>query len=143
MPAVCDAFGIHFDYPENWELETFDDAEGGGAVIVSSPETAFFQLSRHSAGTDAELLFDEALAALRSEYGAIEAHSAKDTVDGTMVTGYNVNFYCLDLTNTCRIRTITVDSATYMVLFQAEDEEFNRVNAVFEAIFTSLLRSMG
>ena len=30
MPAVCDALGIHFDYPENWELETYDDQQGGG-----------------------------------------------------------------------------------------------------------------
>ena len=142
MPAVCDALGIHFDYPENWELETYDDQQGGGAAIVSSPETAFWQLTRHPAGADAERLFDEALAALRSEYGQIEAHAASDVVDGITVAGYDVNFYCLDLTNTCRLRALPSESGTYLMLFQAEDEELKRVDAVFTAMLTSLIRGM-
>ena len=117
-------------------------SRAGGAAIVSSPETAFWQLIRHPAGADAERLFDEALAALRSEYGEIEAHVASDVVDGLTVSGYDVNFYCLDLTNTCRIRMLPSDSGTYLILLQAEDEELKRVDAVFKAMLTSLIRGM-
>lgn len=142
MPAVCDALGVHFDYPDNWKLETYDDPSGDGAAVVSSPETAFWQLSRHGSDVDQEQLFDEALAALRSEYQEIEAFAAASEVEGRRLTGYDVNFYCLDLTSTCQLRSLTTAEATYMVLFQAEDRELERLAGVFEAMLASLVRSL-
>lgn len=142
MPAVCNALGVHFDYPDNWELEEFEDPSGGGAAVVNSPETAFWQLTRHPADADVELLFDEALAALRAEYGEIEASAAHDQVDGIRISGYDVNFYCLDLTNTCSLRSLQTSSATFLIIAQAEDRELLRVKGVFDAMLTSLLRGL-
>lgn len=142
MPAVCDALGIHFDYPDNWELETYDDPSGNGAVVVSSPETAFWQITRHGSDVDPEQLFDEALAALRSEYQTIEAFAAASEVEGQQLSGYDVNFYCLDLTNTCQLRSLATDEAIYMILFQSEDQELQRLAGVFEAMLASLVRSL-
>lgn len=142
MPAACSALGIQFDYPDNWELEQFDDDAGGGAAVVSSPETAFWQISRHPAHTELEPLFDEALAALRSEYDHIEAFPASQNIDGREISGYDVNFYCLDLTNTCCLRAVQAEQATYLIIYQAEDRELAGLALVFEAMLTSLMRSL-
>ena len=77
MPGVFKALGLEFQYPDNWlaehEAGDVDAEEGQGVqVIVSSPQTAFWQLSRFRAGAELESLFDEALGALRAEYKNIE-----------------------------------------------------------------------
>lgn len=145
MPAVFDRLDIRFEYPENWKVdEEFLDAAGneGEQVIVSSPETAFWQLSKHPAETDLEALFDEALSTLRSLYQEIEAEPAQATVDDRQIEGFDVNFYCLDFTNTCWLRGFQTDDASYLLLCQAEDSEFQKTSPVFLAMLASMLRNL-
>lgn len=145
MPAVFDQLGLRFEYPENWSLDEQVSESSSSAeeqVIVSSPETAFWQLCKHPSQTDLEPLFDEALSALRSEYQQLEVEPANDTLDSTVVEGYNVNFYCLDFTNTAWLRGFKTPEATYLLLCQAEDQEFKTVGPVFLAMLASLLRNL-
>lgn len=140
MPATCETLGLTFDYPENWQFD--EPAEGDSIAVVASPETAFWQISRHPVGTELEALFDEAMAALRAEYKEIEAHPAQpETFDGITLTGYEVNFYCLDFTNTCRLRGFQTEEAVYLLICQAEDREMARTEPVFQAMLTSLFRN--
>jgi hypothetical protein len=55
------------------------------------------------------------------------------------VTGFDLNFYYLDLTNTACVRCLRTERATYAVFSQAEDREFAEIQRVFLAITTSLL----
>lgn len=140
MPANFDKFGIRFEYPENWSVESGDDA-ASPQVTVSSLHTAFWQLSKHSMNADLEPLFDEVLAALRSEYQEIEVEPENATVEGHAVQGFSVNFFYLDLTNTCCLQGIETRTAKYLVVSQAEDREFERVKPVFDAMLASVLRN--
>jgi hypothetical protein len=89
-----------------------------------------------------ESLFDEALAALRSEYPAMETEPAGELLlENRPLLGFNVNFICLDLTNTCWLRGFTTEEATFLLFCQAEDREFAQVGLVFEAMLASLLRN--
>ncbi len=63
-------------------------------------------------------------------------------ISGHELVGYDLNFFYLDLTNTALIRCIRTDRATYAVFCQAEDREFDRVHAVFDAMTTSLLSNL-
>ena len=142
MPASFDQSGIRFDYPDNWSVEQ-SEAEGGAVQGgVSSPHTAFWQLRKHPAGVELEPLFDEVLAALRSEYQEIEVEPDDDLVEGQMVTGFTVNFFYLDLTNTCWLRGIETPDANYLLVCQAEDREFAQVELVFRAMLASVLRNL-
>lgn len=145
MPAVCDRLDIRFEYPENWKLEE-DSAETGqsesGQVIVSSPETAFWQLSKHPGEIELEDLFDEALSTLRSLYDEIEAEPVRETLEQVEIDGFNVNFYCLDFTNTCWLRAFRTPEACYLLLCQAEDREFRKTSPVFLAMLASVLRNL-
>ena len=125
MPATYDHFGIRFEYPDNWSVEEAEDGESTQQVVVSSPHTAFWQLSKHPADTELEPLFDEVLAALRSEYQEIEVEPEDELIEGHLVTGFTVNFFYLDLTNTCWLRGIETPDANYLLVCQAEDREFD------------------
>jgi hypothetical protein len=142
MPASFDQFGIRFDYPDNWSVEQSEDKDANAQVVVSSPHTAFWQLSKHPAGTELEPLFDEVLSALRSEYKEIEVEPEDEVVEGQLVTGFTVNFFYLDLTNTCWLRGIETLDANYLLVCQAEDREFVQIEMVFRAMLASVLRNL-
>lgn len=142
MPATFDQLGLRFEYPDNWSVDQGEDVDANQQVVVSSPHTAFWQLSKHPAGTDLEPLFDEVLAALRSEYQEIEVELEDEVVEGYSITGFTVNFFYLDLTNTCWLRGIVTESANYLLVCQAEDREFAQVELVFRAMLASVLRNL-
>ena len=99
-------------------------------------------LSRHAADADPEFLFDETLAALRSEYHEIEVEPADDVLEHQALKGFDVSFLCLDLTNTCWLRTCQGPRGTFLWMCQAEDREFEQVAPVFRAMIASALRSL-
>jgi len=145
MPAVFSRSDLRFEYPENWSLDETEDDSGDESgceqVMVLSPETAFWHLSKHAPDIELESLFDEALAALRSEYQDIEVEPAQERLEDHDLEGFDVHFICLDLTNTCRLRACRTPSATFLLICQAEDREFKRVAAVFQAMLASMLRN--
>jgi len=141
MPSTFDRTGLRFEYPENWALDQATD-EGVDQVVVTSPNTAFWHLSKYPADVELEPLFDEALAALRTEYPEMETEPAASVLEEKKLAGFDVNFVCLDLTNTCWLRGFQTDEATYLLLCQAEDREFAQVGIVFQAMLASLLRNL-
>jgi hypothetical protein len=142
MPATFDQHGLRFEYPDNWSVDQGEDIEANQQVVVSSPHTAFWQLTKHPPGTELETLFDEVLAALRSEYREIEVELESELVEGRLVTGFTVNFFFLDLTNTCWLRGIETAAANYLLICQSEDREFAHVELVFRAMLASVLRNL-
>lgn len=142
MPALCQAFGVRFEYPDNWTLDVSEDSDREGQVVVASPETAFWQLNRYERDADLEALFDEVLAALRTEYHDMEVEAASEVVEDVAIAGYNVNFFLLDLTNTVQLRGFVVGDAAFLSVCQAEDRELDRVAPVFRAMLVSMLRSL-
>ena len=131
--------GIHFLYPENWTLDEADALKGETSVSVYSPDGAFWSIMLHPQSADPKELARAALTAMKQEYEDLEAEPVSDTVSGQAMSGFDMNFYCLDLTNTACIRGFRTDDFTYLLLCQAEDREFKQVEPVFRAITTSLL----
>jgi len=141
MPAIFEQRDIRFEYPDNWSVEESSDTQTE-QVVVSSPHSAFWQLSKQPAHTAMEGCFDEALAALRSEYHDMEVEPAHDSIEGHELVGFDVNFICLDLTNTCWLRGFQFADSTYLLLCQAEDSEFEQISPVFRAMLASMLRHL-
>jgi len=139
MPAVFDKLGIHFQYPENWTVETDSAGAGRQTVSVYSPEGAFWTVMRHPADTDPVELAQTALVAMQNEYDELDSETAREQIGEVELVGFDLNFYCLDLTNTAWIRVGITKTATYLLICQAEDREFERVSPVFRAMSTSLL----
>ncbi len=78
---------------------------------------------------------------MRQQYDELDAVEIHETVAGQDLVGYDMNFYCLDLTNTAQVRGYRNTDAAYVIFCQADDREFAEVEEVFRAITISLLRS--
>jgi hypothetical protein len=143
MPAIFDKLGIRFLYPENWTLDEQDAMDGESAVTIYSPEGAFWSVMLHPKSVDPHELTLAALNAMKAEFTDFEAEPASETVEGIELTGFDMNFYCLDLTNTALVRGFRGRESTVIILYQAEDRDFATIEPVFRAITISLLRAEG
>jgi hypothetical protein len=139
MPAVYDKMDIRFLYPDNWTLDEEEAVQGNRSVSVLSPGGAFWSIVLHPARVDPKELAVTALAALKAEYSEWEAEPASEVIGEHTISGYDMNFFYLDLTSTAVIRTFRTATATCLVLCQAEDGEYEKLAPVFRAITTSLL----
>ncbi len=142
MPGVYDKLGVRFMYPDNWILDEEDALQGQASITVYSPDGAFWSLIIHDRTVDPKDLATTILNTVKQEYTDFEAEPANETIAGVELRGYDLNFYCLDLTNTGHIRTFRTDSASMAILCQAEDRDYKGVEMVFRAITTSLLTKL-
>ncbi len=140
MAAIFDKLGIRFLYPENWKLDESEALEGNQVVTVYSPGESFWSVMIHPPTATPEKLAATALKAMRQQYDELDADEVHETVAGQDLTGYDMNFYCLDLTNTAQVRTYSTPEAAYVIFCQAEDREFAQIEKIFQAITISLLR---
>lgn len=139
MPAVFDKLGLHFQYPDNWTLETDDDSAEKPTVSVYSPGGAFWTVAKHPHKVDPGDVAATAMLAIRKEYDELDCEAVEEQFAGVDLVGYDLNFYCLDLTNTAWVRAGRQASATYLFICQAEDREFEKMRQVFQAMMASLL----
>jgi len=142
MPAEFRKLGIAFQYPENWTLDVQDALAGRRSVTVYSPGGGFWAVSVHPRSANPQSLAKAAVKAMQQEYEGLESCEVSQLVSGHELVGYDLNFFYLDLTNTALIRCIRTGRATYAVFCQAEDREFERVHAVFDAMTASLLSNL-
>jgi len=143
MPALFQKFAIAFHYPENWSLDEQATAQGQHEVTVYNPSGGgFWSVGIHPRGTEPQRLAAAALTAMKEEYDNLDSEAVQETLFGQDVVGYDINFYCLDLTNTAIVRSIRTSRATYTVFYQAEDREFDAIQPVFDAITLSFLKSL-
>jgi hypothetical protein len=143
MAAIFDNLGISFQYPENWQLDEEEIRAGQSAVTVYSPGGAFWSVALHTASTAGpEQMAQAALETMQKEYDELDAEPVREAIAGHDLVGFDLNFFCLDLTNTACIRTLRVDGMTYTIFFQAEDREYGEIKPVFSAMTLTLLKSI-
>ncbi len=140
MHANFDKFGIRFQYPDNWTLEADDLLHGQGAVSVYSPGGGFWSVTVHDPADEPDELLGAVVDAMRNMYDELDSEETLETIEGRSVPGRELNFYCLDLTNTATVRVIHSARANYLVVCQAEDREFAELENVFAAMTVSLLK---
>jgi len=138
-----DRFGLAFDYPDNWSVDTEDSDGGHVAVTAYAPGGGFWSVSGHPPEGDPRDLAAAVVLQMREEYQDLDSEEAHDDVAGRRLVGFDINFYCLDLTNTAQVRTLETSDATYLILCQAEDREWDEVATVFEAMTTSFVVATG
>lgn len=141
MPARYEKLGICFEYPENWTLDEKEALEGQESVTVYSPGGGFWSITLHPPDVNPQELVDAALVAMRQVYQDLDAEPVIEQVGPLEMVGCDMNFYCLDLTNTAMVRGFSTPLATLLVFFEAEDREFEQIEPVFRAMTRSLLQS--
>ncbi len=140
MPAVYDKHGVRFMYPENWRVT--DEVAGGShhEVSLQTPGGGFWSLHVYAQPAEPEAVTEEVVKSMRQEYDSLEAQTASETIADEQAVGYDMDFFCLDLLVTARARAFLHDAKTFLILYQAENREFDEVEPVFRAITASLFR---
>jgi hypothetical protein len=129
--------GIHFTYPESWQLEC-EDGDHGWTVLVQSPETAFMLLSFDSDSPEMEQMAQTALQALREDYPDLEADDQIGTLAGQPALGHDIRFFSFDLTNTCWTRSFFAPGGTVLAMYQFTDQEAEKYEPLLKAMCASL-----
>jgi hypothetical protein len=137
MPAVFERDGLRFLYPENWQVEK-DATDNGWSVTVQSPQTSFLFISVHPDRPAVQTVLDTTLSALREDYPELETEEAVEQIAGHRARGHDVQFFSLDLSNSCWIRSFRTRRQTVLILAQANDLELAETEPVLRAIRASL-----
>lgn len=125
-------------FPENWEVSVDETRDASHSVTLFSPDGSFWTLAIHPAGREPKALCDQVLQEMTKEYGAIDSETVSQNVAGHDAKGYEMNFIHLDLICTSLAMAFRTYRATYLILAQAEDRDYERLKDVFRAINASL-----
>jgi hypothetical protein len=137
--AYYDKLGIRFAYPENWSIADEQLEAPPQGVSVQSPNGGYWDLRIFVSRRELDEVSDQALDAMRQEYADLESEAVTEELFDVPAVGYNLDFFCLDLLVTSRIRSFHVGDRTLLLICQAENREFERQRLVFDAITKSLL----
>ncbi len=137
MREVYDRHGITFQYPADWEVS--EQEQGDECLItVSGPGTSFWSVGLFRDRPSPDLVLETALAAFKDEYPDLDAYDADDELLSQPTMGYDIEFFCLELVNTARIRSFLAQDFTVLVLCQADDTELETSDPLFEEMSRSL-----
>ena len=134
MPATYENFGVKLLYPENWRVVDEELGDEPKGVSLQTPEGGFWSLHVYEGEQDVNLLVDEVMANIRREYQEVEQEAVSERFGLTETVGFDLNFICLDFVVTAELRCGTVQGRSFVVLCQAEDNEFEKMGPVFKAI---------
>jgi hypothetical protein len=142
MPKHFDSLGISFQYPDNWTLDDSDALLGRKSVTVYSPGGAFWSVAIESCTAEPAKLAAVVVETLKEEYQGLESEPIEENIAGHDLVGYDMAFYCLDLTNTAHVRSFRFAHSSYTIYCQAEDREYKLANRVFQAMTFTLLQGL-
>ena len=129
--------GVSFRYPAGWQLER-EAVDDGWSISLQSPGTAFLLLRYDESMPTIEDMASTALQALETDYPELEANPCIEKLAGQMAVGHDIQFFHLDLTNTCWTRSFYSDSGTLLVLCQTSDLEADAYLPDLKAVCESL-----
>jgi hypothetical protein len=121
MTGIYDDRGVRFEYPADWELEVTDDGPRTTVAVQSPSGLAFALVTLDASGPAPSEVADEVLAAMRDEYPGLDASPARETIDGHDAVGHDLEFFSLDMTNSCAIRCYQTPRRTVLVFGQWSD----------------------
>ena len=139
MTAVFNKHGLNFRYPENWEVQESFAKDTALEIYLLAPSGAFWSLLAYGVEHDGDELMQNILESIKQQYEGFECESIKDFLAGIPLTGFNSNFFCLDMLVSNKMRTLLAGEHRLLIMAQAESREFEKQELVFDAITTSML----
>ena len=128
---------FEFLYPDGWALDEARTGEGF-TVSLQSPYSMFVLVSYYDAVLDPKKLADQALETMTEEYDELDSVPISVSIAKLPAVGHDVNFFSLDLTNTCWIRAFISGSHSVLIFAQTSDLDLERGELAFRGICASL-----
>lgn len=132
-----DSHGVRFSYPDDWTLT--HEHQGSSLVVnLQTPGTAFWSLTLLPECPPVEEVLEAAIAAFEEEYDEVDVYRQETSLEELPTAACELDFVCLDLVSSAAIRSILLGDCTALVMYQAEDREFEDLQADFDAVMSSL-----
>ncbi|MBR6481573.1 MAG: hypothetical protein IKT12_07705 [Thermoguttaceae bacterium] len=109
---------VRFAYPKNWFVQEAPWTSDSKAITVNNPDGYFWMISIFPAGTDPDAAAKEVLHSMRREYSQLEDTPAHRIIADHFLTGYEMNFFYLDLVNTAIVLSLETESRSYVIYWQ-------------------------
>ncbi|MBC8353352.1 MAG: hypothetical protein H8E66_15240 [Planctomycetes bacterium] len=139
MTIIYDKLGVRLFYAEGWKI-TEDDLDAEPRTLsFESPKGGAWELMLYGDSQDLDQLTGQALEVMREEYENLETAPFVTEFGDIQAGGHEIYFYHLDLLIHSRIIAAPFESQTALLLWQAEDREFDELEPVFRAMATTLL----
>jgi hypothetical protein len=140
-PAAYTGPGFHFRYPGDWTIEE-ERGDHELTVTVRPHEdeegTAFWSLTILLERPQVQPALRAVLRAFEESYEELDAYPAEEQIAGRKAVGRDLEFVCLELLNTARLRVFRTRDFTAVVLWQATDEELANYQSGFRTVTGSL-----
>ncbi len=137
MIATYENSAVRFNYPEGWTVDE-TESEDGPTISLQSPFSMFVFVTLYDRTRSPQDVADQALAAMQQEYSEIDVAAVEEMIAGRAAVGHDVNFFSLDLTNTCWIRAMATARHTLLIFAQANDLDLETAEPTLRAICASL-----
>ncbi len=137
MSKTFAADGLSFSYPDGWRIDR-EDADNGWTVTLQSPGAAFAMVQLDRDLPDPRQMVHEALQTLKGEYPSLEADSALETIAGEMAVGHDMEFFSLDMVNTCWTRSFYGVAGTVFLLCQTTGADEDDYEPALRAVAASM-----
>lgn len=144
MAAQYSRHGMEFLYPDNWRVSDGGDSEiQSHWVSLESPSTGCWTVHRYPSVYRAESVVEELVAGMETEYPEMERGPFQRELAEISLTGQQAYFYYLDLLVRWQVFSTVHQDQVFVLEWQAEDQEFDELQRVFEAVTTSLFSATG
>lgn len=132
--------GLKFLYPDNWTVSGEGESVMESAwVTLESPSAGYWTVHRYPSTYFQQQIIDGLVAGMEEEYPELERAPTRCRIADFQLEGEQAYFYYLDLLIRWQVMAITRDGQVLLFEWQAEDQEFDQLQPVFEAITTSAL----
>lgn len=128
---------FQFLYPDGWELDEIRSSDGL-TINLQSPFSMFAFVTVYDRLQPPAQLADQALQTMAEEYDELDSEPVKEMIAALPAVGHDVNFFSLDLTNTCWIRALEKGGRSMLIFAQTSDLDLERGEMAFRAICASL-----
>jgi hypothetical protein len=136
--TTYDEHGVRFEFPSNWTIEVTDDGPLTTVNLEHPDGVAFLIVTTDQSCPDPGEVADTILETLREEYPELEDDPFEEVVGERLVSGYEVQFFALDLSNTARIRSFRTPDRTISIYGQWADLVEGEVSDLADRIIRSV-----
>ncbi|MGE3821190.1 MAG: hypothetical protein AB7I30_17390 [Isosphaeraceae bacterium] len=123
MTETFEDCGIHFRYPDDWELDVTEEGAVTTIALHSTTGPAFALVTLDENRHDPSEIVNQALEVLQEEYPGLDSTPAREMIGGYKAMGHDVEFFSLDMMSTCAIRCFRTHRRTVLLFGQWSDLE--------------------
>lgn len=139
MTPVYAVPGLQFRPAESWQLsEEQSERELSLTLRPEGDSTAFWSLTLLFDRPDPQETLQSVLEAFEEEYEEIDIYPVEQRVARREASARDIEFVCLELTNSAYVRVFQTPRFTAVLLYQATDHEVDAFQPDFDAMTASI-----